>query len=162
MADYAREYGAVLKRYFLRRGASPDVAEDMVQDVYVRLAGRASRSEIKNPEAYLMQTASSVWADSLRKKRSRNEKFHVEFEDSAHSPEGFSPEYVLESRDELKRFLRALEELTPRTRQIYLLCRMDGMKRRDVARRLGISESAVDRHLMKAVKMIDQVFGEIV
>ena len=106
-----------------------------------------------------MQTASSVWTDSLRKKRSRSDQFHVEYEDSAHSPEGFSPEHVLENRDELQRFFQALEALTPRTRQIYLLCRMDGMKRRDVARRLGISESAVDRHLMKAVKKIDQLFG---
>lgn len=132
-----------------------------MQDVYARLAGRAGRSEIKNPEAYLMQTASSVWTDALRKKQSRSDQFHVQFEDSTHSPEGFSPECVLESKDELKRFLSALEELPARTRQIYLLCRMDGMKRRDVARRLGISESAVDRHLMKAVKMIDKVFGEL-
>ena len=136
-----------------------DVAEDLVQDVYARLAARVGAGKIENPEAYLMQTASSVWTDSLRKKRSRSDKFHVEYEDSAHSPEGFSPECVLENRDELQRFFQALEALTPRTRQIYLLCRMDGMKRRDVARRLGISESAVDRHLMKAVKKIDQVFG---
>ena len=160
LAGYARDYGMALKRYFQRRGAPPDAADDHVQDVYARLAARTKTAAIDNPEAYLMQTASSVWTDALRKKRSRDSQFHVEYEDSAHSPEGFSPENVLESRDELNRFFRALEALTPRTRQIYLLCRMDGMKRREAAKRLGISESAVDRHLMKAVKKIDQIFGE--
>ena len=167
LGAYARDYGIALKRYFLRRGASPDLVEDMVHDVYVRLAVRTSRKtaenrvedEIENPEAYLMQTASSVWTDFLRKKQSRREQSHLEYEDSAHSSEVFSPEHVLESRDELQLFFRALDEMTPRTRQVYLLCRMDGIKRREVAGRLGISVSAIDRHLMKAVKVIDRVFG---
>lgn len=160
LADYARDYGNALKRYFQRRGASPDLAEDLAQDVFARLAASSRKGEIENPEAYLMRTASNVWIDVLRKKESRSDKLHVEYEDSVHSPEGFSPENVLGSRDELMCLLRALEELAPQTRQIYLLCRMDGMKRRDVGKRMGISESAVDRHLMKAAKKISQVFGE--
>ena len=160
LEQYARDYGNALKRYFQRRGASPEQAEDLAQDVFTRLAASSKKGEIDNPEAYLMRTASNVWVDVLRKKESRSDKFHVEYEDSVHSPEGFSPENVLGSRDELNCLLRALDELAIETRQIYLLCRVDGMKRKDVGKRMGISESAVDRHLMKAAKKISQVFGE--
>ncbi|MDM3872159.1 sigma-70 family RNA polymerase sigma factor [Porticoccus sp. W117] len=160
LEQYARDYGNALKRYFQRRGASPEQAEDLAQDVFTRLAASSRKGEIDNPEAYLMRTASNVWVDVLRKKESRGDKFHVEYEDSVHSPEVFSPENVLGSRDELNCLLRALDELAVETRQIYLLCRVDGMKRKDVGKRMGISESAVDRHLMKAAKKISQVFGE--
>ncbi|WP_084141690.1 sigma factor [Hyphomonas johnsonii] len=63
-----RRYAIILKRSFLRRGCQPSTAEDLTQDVFVRLASRLSDQEILNAEAYLMQTASSVWRDHWRKR----------------------------------------------------------------------------------------------
>ena len=48
LGAYARDYGIALKRYFLRRGALRDLVEDMVHDVYVRLAARTSREKTGN------------------------------------------------------------------------------------------------------------------
>ncbi len=160
LEGFAREFGSVLKRYFERRCAGPEIAQDLVQEVYVRLAARADTGEIENPRGYLMQTAASVFTDFLRKKHSHRQTFHVEFEESTHSPEGFSPQRVLEGREAVKRVIEVLETLPPRTRQIYLLCRVDGMKRREVASRLRISVSGVDKHLMAAAKRIGLAFGD--
>ena len=158
---FAREYGAALKRYFERRCNSPEIARDLVQEVYLRLAARAGKGEIENPRAYLMQTASSVFADFLRKKQSSRQADHEEYHEAAHSPEGFSPQRVLEGREAVMRVVEALKTLPPRTRQIYLLCRVDGMKRKDVASRLGISVSGVDKHLIAATKKIGLEFGDL-
>ncbi len=151
---YAREYGSALTRYFDRRGAPPEVSKDLVQEVFARLAGLTRTSTIENGEAYLMRTASNVWIDHLRKKQRADGRVHLEYDDDAHSPAGLSPENVLESRQNLERVIRALEGLPPRTRQIYLLCRVDGQQRQVVAEQLRISISAVDKHLMSATKII--------
>lgn len=154
LANYAREYGGALSRYFNRRGAPPAVNEDLVQEVFARLAGLSRKGAIDNGEAYLMRTASTVWIDYLRKEQRANRLAHIEYEEELHSPAGFSADRVLESRQNLENVIRALESLQPRTRQIYLLCRVDGLKRREVARQVGISISAVDKHLMSAAKSI--------
>lgn len=151
---YAREYGSALTRYFDRRGAPPDVSKDLVQEVFTRLAGMTRKSAVGNGEAYLMRTASNVWIDYLRRKQRADGRIHLEYDDDAHSPAGLSPENVLESRQSLEQVIRALEGLPPRTRQIYLLCRVDGQRRQAVAKQFRISISAVDKHLMAATKII--------
>lgn len=151
---YAREYGTALTRYFDRRGAPSDVSKDLVQEVFTRLAGLSQKGTIENGEAYLMRTASSVWIDYLRRKQRADGRIHYEYDDDLHSPAGLSPENVLESRQNLEQVIRALEGLPPRTRQIYLLCRVDGQQRRVVAEQLRISISAVDKHLMSATRII--------
>ena len=151
---YAREYGGALTRYFDRRGAPPEVSKDLVQEVFARLAGLTRKGAIQNGEAYLMRTASNVWIDYLRRKQRADSRVHFEYDDEVHSPAGSSPENVLQSRQDLERVVRALEGLPPRTRQIYLLCRVDGQRRRTVATQLRISVSAVDKHLMTATKII--------
>ena len=154
LETYAREYGSALTRYFDRRGAPPDVSKDLVQEVFACLAGLSRKGAIHNGEAYLMRTASNVWIDYLRQKQRADSRIHFEYDDDAHSPEVWSPENVLESRQSLEQVIQALAELAPRTRQIYLLCRVDGQRRRQVAQQLGISVSAIDKHLMTATKII--------
>lgn len=157
---YAREFQPALSAFFLRRCASPDLTDDLVQDVFVRLLRRKQSGEIDHPSAYVMQTASSVWNDHLRAGQVRHVGEHDEYDDVSHTPEGFSLQRVYEGREAIDRILSALSVLPERTQDIYILCRFDGFKRREVAKRLGISVSAVDKHLMAATKRVGQVFGE--
>lgn len=158
---YAREFQPALTAFFMRRCSSPDVTQDLVQDVFIRLLRRKQTGEIDHPSAYVMQTASSVWNDHLRAGQVRHVGSHDEYDDINHSPEGFSPERVYEGREAIDRILAALSELPERTQDIYLLCRFDGYKRHEAAKRLGISVSAVDKHLMTATKQVGLSFGEL-
>ena len=158
---YAEEFQSALTAYFMRRCASPDITQDLVQDVFIRLLRRKQTGEIDHPAAYVMQTASSVWNDYLRAGQVRHVNDHDEYDDINHSPEGFSPERVYEGREAIDRILAVLAELPERTQDVYLLCRFDGYKRREAAKRLGISVSAVDKHLMTATKKVGLCFGEL-
>lgn len=161
LEDYARRFGPSLRRYFSRRGAQAQDIDDLLQDVFVRLASRAEGDNIENPEAYLMQTASSAWNDYLRKRGRVGHARQVEYIDELHSPEVFSPDRVLESRQSVELLVEALRQLPGRTMHIYVLCRLDGMKREEVARRLGISVSAIDKHLIVATKHVKTALGKI-
>lgn len=160
LAQLNERYAGILLRYFSRRGARRDVAEDLVQDVFVRLASRSATTQIENVEAYLMQTASSVWKDHGRRMRSRSEGAHIEFEDPRHGSEGLSPERVYEGRETVGEVLAALNALNSRTRQVFFLRRFEGMSQKDVARRLAISVSLVEKEMMKAIAHIAGCFGD--
>lgn len=158
--DYAREYGSALRNYFLKKGVQPATANDLTQNVFLRLVARESQNEIRNPRGYIMQTASSVWSDYWRRRKSKPDRDHTEYEDSEHSPESFDAERVLEGKEDLNLAMDTLKSLPDRTRQIYLLFYVEGVRRKELASLLGISTSAIDKHLATAKKKLGQVFGK--
>ena len=157
--SYAREFGRALKTYFIKRGAQPATAEDLSQEVFTRLLARQSQDEIENPRGYLMQTAFSVWSEHWRRRAVRPDQAQENYRDDAHSPEAISQDRVLQGRETIAAVLEALNALPERTRDVYLLCHVDGMKRKDLAARIGISVSAVDKHLMAAKRALGRIFG---
>ena len=147
----SREFRPALSRYFGKRAYQQADVEDLVQEVLVRLAVRGDGSDIEQPEAYLMRTATNVWRDFLRKKRTHAQDFHEEFLEERHPNAEVGPDHVLAGMESVEVILAALNELPERTRQIFLLCRVEGLRQKRVANRLGISVSAVEKHMIKAI-----------
>jgi RNA polymerase sigma-70 factor (ECF subfamily) len=61
---------------------------------------------------------------------------------------------VLISRHRLERLLAGMEQLTPRTREVFLMHRLDGLRYREIAEELGISQSAVEKHMSRAIEIL--------
>lgn len=146
-----RQFRAVLLRHFAKRYSEPSEVEDMVQEVLMRLARRGGVADLENVQAYVFETAGSVLKDRLRKRRSHHEAVHEPFDAERHAEADFSPETLLLDRERLARATAALLELPERTRVIFVLRRIEGMKFHDVAIRLGISVSAVEKHMQRAI-----------
>ena len=147
----AQKYRQALTSYFGRRARRADDVDDLVQDVLIRLAVRGDGDAIERPEAYLMRTASNVWRDYLRKARTHAEDAHDEYLEERHAHADHGPSEALEGRQSIEALLAALNELPERTRQVFVLCRVEGMRQKSVAKRLGVSVSAVEKHMIKAI-----------
>ena len=119
-----------------------------------------SSDEIENPEAYLMQTASSVWNDHWRKRHVRAHGAHVEYEDPRHSYEELSPDRVYEGKERIAQVIEALKALDARPRQVFFLRRFEGMSQKEVAARLGVSVSLVEKEMMRAIAHVADWFGD--
>lgn len=152
-----QDYGRALVNYFMKRGAQHATAEDLTQEVYSRLLKRKHKDPILNIRGYIMQTAWSVWSDYWRRQKSRADNYTTQYDDILHSPEGYTPEHILEGKEAIFEAVKILKQMPDRTRQIYLLCHVDGMKRKHMARRLGISISAIDKHLISAKKQLGKL-----
>ena len=92
----------------------------------------------------MFETASSVLTDHLRKKITHRDHLYEPFDQDRHGAKDFSPEHVLIYRQQLEFTSAMLLELPEETRAIFLLRRVEGMKVKDVAARLGISVSSVE------------------
>lgn len=153
LARVDREFRRSLLSYFGRRTRDAAELEDMVQEVFERLIKRGGTSalERENIKAYVFETASSVLTDYLRKKVTHHTAHHEQFDRNQHGGVDFSPEHVLMNREQLAKAATVLFELPERTRVIFVLRRIEGMRMNDIAVRLGISVSTVEKHMQKAI-----------
>jgi RNA polymerase sigma-70 factor (ECF subfamily) len=151
LAEWTRRYRPALASYFRKRLRAPGEAEDLVQEVFLRLARQHDLSAIRLIEPYLFQTASRVLTDYLRAGVVRHAGKHDSFEEEAHSGGVSSLEAVIADRQSVDRLLQALAELPERTQMIFVLRRWDGLANADIARMVGISVSAVEKHITKAL-----------
>ncbi len=157
---FARRYTPALRRYFRKRESRPADIDDLIQEVFTRVAKRTGDDEIQQPEAYLLRAASNVWRDFLRKKQTHLASVHEEFDDEQLLHGSESPEHMLQGQQAVEAVIAALNELPERSRQVFVLCRVEGMRQRQVASRLGVSVSSVEKHMIRAVAHLADRLGK--
>lgn len=150
-------YRAPLVHSFLRRGYSRDLAEDCVQDVFVRIA-KIDLAAVENIEAYLYTVAASVAVDYGRRTHSRLTALHDPLENLEIEGIQVSPSRVLEDKEALLQLNEILNELKPRTREIFLLNRLDGLSYTEIADQFGISPAGVHKQISKALAHLRRRF----
>ena len=146
-----------LVRFFQRRCRNISRAEDLAQEVIVRTLGRAGLTSPEQARGYIFRAAANLWRDQQRRE-SRFVSPEVGWEDETalNVSEGVPLERALVGEEELYCVNAALLELSERTRDIFVLHRLEQMKYADIARVLGISVSAVEKHMSKALALLSE------
>lgn len=154
MPQTFRQSIPALRRWFGRRLANPADVDDAVQDVWLRAHGHLASGEVLNAQAYLFQTAQSVLQDRARRAATRQQGRHETLEDHHHPVEGITPDRVLMGKDAVARVVARLAELPERTRDVFVLHRFEGISYGEIAKAHAISVSAVEKHIMKALRFL--------
>jgi len=159
--DFDRRFRSPLTAYFRRRLQDRGEAEDLTQEVFVRLARHPDQRNGETIDAYVFKIASSVLADWRRYQAARRSGEHRTLSDVLESAvlptiliEDRTPERVLVAKEALREIEDALGELSARTRDIFLLSRMEHVHHGDIANLYGISVSAVEKHVLRAIAYI--------
>lgn len=158
IAALAARYRQPLIRWFARRGVPADSLEDMAHEVFARLAHGRLRS-VETPEAYLFTTASSVMIDRSRRDRVRCRDQHDPIDGIDIRSDAPSPARIFEGKEALTRLSAILDELPERTREIFLLSRLDRLSNTQLAARYGITVSSIEKHMTKALAHLRNRFG---
>ncbi|GBQ23467.1 RNA polymerase sigma-24 factor [Gluconacetobacter sacchari DSM 12717] len=145
-------------RTWLRRFRDIDI-DDIVQDSYAAMI-TADIAGIRNPRAYLFTVARSVVLRHYRRARIISITTLTDFDARSIMDEGADAERTFGARQELARLYTFIEELPQRCRHILLHRKIDGLSQREVAQRLGVSESVVEKQLARALRALDALFGE--
>lgn len=149
MRAWMVNYGPALRRYFEKR-AGPAEAEDMVQDVFLSLQVRGGTAGINHAKGYLFQVARGVLAHRRYNYPALGRPMNL---DEA-AVEEMSPERILMGKEALQRLVAALESLPPRSREALLLHRFEEATYASVARRMGVTVSAVERLITRALRQL--------
>jgi RNA polymerase sigma factor (sigma-70 family) len=149
LGAWMAQYGPGLRRFFRRR-VGPAEAEDMVQDVFLAMSARQG-DPVDNVEGYLFRIATNLIA-----RRQGREAGRPAIEAMLESPEDFSPERILMSKQDAARVLAAIRNLPPRTREAFIFHRFEEMTYPEIARRLGVSVSAVKQLVARAIRQVSE------
>jgi RNA polymerase sigma-70 factor (ECF subfamily) len=148
-----RQERAGLIRY-LRRCAGYDAAADLAQEVFLRAAASEQMPHLINPAGFLYRIARNLLIDRARQSRRRHDPLPLL---EAHdAPVAAEQEHGIEARDLQAAYDRALQSLSPRSRQIFVMNRDDEKPYREIHCELGISIATVEYHMMKALAHIRQ------
>jgi RNA polymerase sigma factor (sigma-70 family) len=149
-----------LVRFFAARLRSMAAAEDLVQDLYVRVASLDSGERVENPSAYLYRLASNLMLDRLRSERRsgvrdnawvQDHRMEVGGEGVADEP---SAEQSVAARQRLAQVARAIAELPPKTKRAFELHKLQGLTQEETARTLGVSRKTVEKQISAALQRL--------
>lgn len=133
-----------------------EASKDVVADAFELVWRRLQDSDVDKLSSYLLTAVKNVCLDYIRKQNIRNR--YVQASVQAVGKLSFNPEEVDLHEEKIQTIMRSLDELTLRTQQIVTMCYVQRKKYREVAEELGISESAVKKHVMQALSYMRQKF----
>ena len=160
LAELYRSESPKLVRILSRRTRSSDDAEDIVQDVFLRFA-RLPKTwpPLDRPQAYLRRIATNLLKDKAKSDFRHSAALHV-VSDEEVLP-GLDQHRLLESRDMLRRLDAAMMRLRPKTREIFMAHRLDGMTYAEIAERTGLSVKGVEKQMSKALAQLDRLLNRL-
>lgn len=136
---------------FLRARGAGDEAEDILQDVWLKVAEQR-QGPIANPLSYLYRAAENLMRDRRKSQLRRLGRDRAWLDTRAGQSDGAEGAAI--ARDEVRTVEARLAELGERTGLILRRFRLDGVAQHDIASELGISRSAVEKHLQKAYRLL--------
>jgi RNA polymerase sigma factor (sigma-70 family) len=148
-----REFWRDALKRIARRTHTYEEAEDLLHSAFLRMARYGKDHIIDNPVAFLVRTAANIRIDNYRHDRMVAESLAASDLDRGN---GALQDEVMVARARLKRVSLGLAELPERTRDMFLMHRLEGLKYREIAERLGVSQSSVEKHIAKAMLFLAQ------
>ena len=142
-------------RAWLRQKASLGFdIDDVVQETYAILVGKASIETIRNPKTYAFQTAYSVILQQLRRAHIVPINAVADIEALEAAVDEPSPEDTVLARNELAMIHRVIAGLPRQTRQAFVMRRIEGLSQGEIARRMKLSEHTVEKHIARGIKLL--------
>lgn len=144
-----RLYRHELTNHLYRMVNCYDTAQDLAQESYLILARSASVAVIDQPRGFLYRTASNLALDHLRHNKVVSR--HAELAAAIDEPKHASTETEIAKKQWRALLAQTVDELPPRCRDAFILHKIHGLSYREIAHRLGVSESAVEKHITKGL-----------
>lgn len=146
-------YEPRLNGYFITKGSSKDLNADVIQQTFIKLwvSRKRLNTDVKL-STQIFQIAKTTMIDELRRQHTitRRKQLVPAYLD-------YQKENVIHSLEEKEthyQLNRAIDQLPPVRRKVFLLSREDNMSHKEISARLSISVKTVNKHIQLAIKQI--------
>lgn len=129
-------------------------AKDIIQETYSKFLEIKNRYEIQNERAYLYKIVKNI----VTQEAIDNQKLQQTiYEENMHFIQEYEqPENILIQEDQEKIFMQIVNELSPRTKEAYILYTIDGYSRKEIASMLNITSNAVEKLIKRATIKVEE------
>lgn len=141
-------YAERIFRFLVRRINNPEIAKDLVQEIFASLwRNRFELDEKKSLESYMFRAATNASIDHLRKKIA-HQKIVMEMPQN-------DIVFVKDDQVDLKEMIdRAIQNLPEAQRKVFILSRYEQLKYKEISEILGISVKTIENHINSALKKL--------
>lgn len=154
VARYVIPHEPAVRRWLRPRVGSPDDADDLIQDAYTKLAGLKNVELIAQPHGYFHQVVRNLLTDHIRRQRIVRIEAVAEIDEGYRHDQEPGPDRIVGGKRDWARVCALIEALPDRCRQIVTLRKIEGLSQREIAERLGVSESIVENDAVKGLRLV--------
>lgn len=151
LVEFAKAEQTELLHFLTQKVRCPSAAADLVQELYLRLVTLTRPEKIRDPRAFLYTIAKNLAIDHLRKKDRavlRSEPLENALTVPITTPD---VEAAVDAKRQLGAVLKAIDELPPRQRAVFVMFKFEGKSYEDIAQEFQISVKTVEHHLSRAM-----------
>ena len=159
LARHVLPHEPALRAWLRQKRNLPIDVDDLVQESYAILAGLPTVDHVLNPRAYIFQVAHSLILRELRRARVVSIRAVDDLDAFGATLDEPSPERQVADREELQHLADAMARLPRQCGEAFRLRKVEGYSQREIALHMGVSESTVEKHVAKAVKILMETFG---
>lgn len=156
--QWVARYNDALMQLIKSRVSFNEDAEDIAQEVYMRLAQKLSNLDVDqgfhNPRAFLFRIARNFIIDAARKRNADRLDKWVSLEDEVITANAPSVERIVADQRAILKFEQAVAKLPRKCRKVYILQRVGGFTYQEIAEKCRISVSAVEKHMARAIAQV--------
>lgn len=149
-----------IRGWLRQRGQSPEDIDDLIQEGYAKLAGITAPEQITNPGGYFFQIVRNLLIDAIRHARVVRIDTVGQIADYPGQNDDVTPERIAVVRNELSWVMQSIETLPDRCRSIFTLRKVEGLSQREIATRMGVSESIVENDAVKGLMLLMRAMRE--
>jgi len=151
---------AALVRFLSRKWVQPSEVQDIRHDIYIRVLVAAERKLPDSPKAFLFDIARKLLVDRVRRERIVAFDLLADVDSLNVLIDELSPERRAAGREQMHRLSTLFRRLPLRCRQVVWMRRIEDLPQKEIARRLGIAEATVEKHLMRGIGLLaDALYG---
>ena len=145
-----------LKHYLLKILVRKDDVEDILQDTFIRASEAEKNTHIRSHRPFLFKVARNLALTEITQNRRRVSYYIEDFEATEVIDSKSSVETTEMARQELRSFYTMLKETLPaQCRKVFILRKVYGFSHKEIAQKLGISVSTVEKHIINGMKRCD-------
>ncbi len=139
--------------------ADQESVDDLVHDTFAKLIGYSDWRQVENPSAFAARTLRNIALDKIRRRKIVGIDGVADMEQFQFADELPGPEAILLGRDEVRRLAELVGDLPEQCRRVFTLSKVYGLSQAEIAVRLGISVSTVDKHVVRGLRFCSERLG---
>ena len=155
--DFYYKHADGLLNYIYYKSGNTGFAEDTVQESFVRLWKNCAQVPLSKAKSFLYTTATNLFRDMVKHK-----KVELKFSERKRDVQtNQDPEFLMEEKEFKEKLDRVINSLPEDQRTAFLMNRIDKLKYREIAERLGVSQKTIEKRIHKALLVLRKEIGKI-
>jgi len=142
-----------LRNFMYYKSGDLQRSEDLMQEAFSKLWEECAKVSMEKVKSFLFTVANNRFLN-----QQKHRKVVLKFEKQApKNSQSESPQFLMEEKEFEIRLMKAIEELPEGQREVFLMHRIDELKYREIAERLGVSVKAIEKRMHKALVALRKI-----